>query len=199
MRFFQTFASASVKSGTQAAAVAVPGLGGVGEILSAIIMLCDSVPQNRDAARRLAERCQQLHKALEQYEQTPLPDRTVRYRADVFKCLKKVKDTMEKWSGKGWPRMLVNQGKFERDIDDCCSKISDCFTIFTTASQMELLAQRQEEVERGKKGLKESRDGDYHRKTSFFLREFDAVKFMSARLVTNMVMDSLGAPSAFFF
>ncbi len=43
MRFFQTFASASVKSGTQAAAVAVPGLGGVGEVLSAI-MLCDSVP-----------------------------------------------------------------------------------------------------------------------------------------------------------
>ncbi len=95
MRFFQTFASASVKSGTQVAAVAVPGLGGVGEILSAIIMLCDSVPQNRyirclswrncsltglyrDAARRLAERCQQLHEALERYEQMPLPDRTVR-------------------------------------------------------------------------------------------------------------------------
>lgn len=47
MRFFQTFASASVKSGTQAAAVAVPGLGGVGEIISAIVVLCDTVPQNR--------------------------------------------------------------------------------------------------------------------------------------------------------
>ncbi|KAF8346429.1 hypothetical protein F5887DRAFT_961913, partial [Amanita rubescens] len=78
MRFFRTFASAFVKSGTQAAAVGVPGgLGGVGEILSVIIMLSDSVPQNRDASRKLAERCQQLHKALEQYEQMPLPDRTV--------------------------------------------------------------------------------------------------------------------------
>jgi hypothetical protein len=47
MRFFQAFASASVRSGTQAAAVGIPGLGGVGEILSAIIMLCDTVPQNR--------------------------------------------------------------------------------------------------------------------------------------------------------
>jgi len=83
---------------------------------------------------------------------------------------------MEKWTGKGWLRMLVNQGKFERDIDDCSSKISDCFTIFAvstlrldcerdgvmifqTASQMELLVQCQEEVGRGKKGLKGGRDG----------------------------------------
>ena len=47
MRIFQTFSSASVKAGTQAAAVAVPGLGGIGEILAAIITLCDTVPQHR--------------------------------------------------------------------------------------------------------------------------------------------------------
>ena len=47
MRIFQTFSSASVKAGTQAAAVAVPGLGGVGELAAAIIALCDAVPQNR--------------------------------------------------------------------------------------------------------------------------------------------------------
>jgi hypothetical protein len=106
--------------------------------------------------------------------------------------------------------MLVNQGKFERDIDDCSSKISDCFTIFAvstlrldcerdgvmifqTASQMELLVQCQEEVGREKNGLKGGRDGDCHRKTSL-LREFDGVKFMLARIVTNMVMHSRPYP-----
>lgn len=118
---------------------------------------------------------------------------------------------MEKWSGKGRLCMLVNQGKFERDIDDCSSKISDCFTIFTvstlrldretmlifqTVSQMELLAQRQEEVERR---TKESHDGRCHRKTSP-LREFDAVKFLSAGQVVQVtnIMHSLWALFFFF-
>ena len=47
MRIFQTFSSASVKAGTQAADVAAPGLGAVGELVVAIIALCDTVPQNR--------------------------------------------------------------------------------------------------------------------------------------------------------
>ena len=47
MRIFRTFYSASVKAGTQATAVAIPGLGGVGELVAAIIALCDTVPQNR--------------------------------------------------------------------------------------------------------------------------------------------------------
>ena len=49
MVFFPAFLSAIAKSGSQVAAAAgpIPGLGAVGEIITAIIILCDGVPQNR--------------------------------------------------------------------------------------------------------------------------------------------------------
>ena len=47
MRILPTISSATAKAATQAAAVAVPGLGGVGELIATIIALCDAVPQNR--------------------------------------------------------------------------------------------------------------------------------------------------------
>ena len=49
MHFFQTFTSVFIRSGTQVAAcaVAIPGLGPVGDILANIIALCESVPQNK--------------------------------------------------------------------------------------------------------------------------------------------------------
>ena len=49
MVFFPSFLSAIAKSGAQVAAAAgpIPGLGAVGEIITAIILLCDAVPQNR--------------------------------------------------------------------------------------------------------------------------------------------------------
>jgi hypothetical protein len=89
------------------AATLIPSLGAVGDLLAAIITLCDSVPQNRhvtipshlyfilfklthlhrNAARLLAQRCQQLCISLKQYETIQIPDRMVPRRDDVFKSV----------------------------------------------------------------------------------------------------------------
>ena len=47
MPVIQTVAFASLEAGTQAATVAVPALGGIGELLAAVIALCNTFPQNR--------------------------------------------------------------------------------------------------------------------------------------------------------
>jgi hypothetical protein len=49
MVFFQALFSTIAKTGGQVAAAAgpIPGLGAIGEIITAIIILCDGVPQNR--------------------------------------------------------------------------------------------------------------------------------------------------------
>jgi hypothetical protein len=44
--------------------------------------------------------------------------------------LKQVKDRMQKWSGRSWAYMLVNQGDFEAEIDDCSTLISDYLVTF---------------------------------------------------------------------
>lgn len=104
MRFFQTFASASVKRDTGRCRCS-PGLRRCRRDYLChcrAMRHCPSEQVNkmplttklfsdwfylRDVARKLAEICQQLHQALERYERTPLPDRTVRYRADVFESV----------------------------------------------------------------------------------------------------------------
>lgn len=49
MAFFQSLFSTIAKTGAQVASAAgpIPGLGAIGEIITAIIILCDGVPQNR--------------------------------------------------------------------------------------------------------------------------------------------------------
>ena len=37
---------------------------------------------------------------------------------------------MQKWSEKNWFHMLVNQGAFEAQINECGIQISDCLTTF---------------------------------------------------------------------
>ena len=41
---------------------------------------------------------------------------------------------MEKWSKKNWLYMLVHQGDFEAEFDDCESDLSKCFTIFMVST-----------------------------------------------------------------
>jgi len=56
--------------------------------------------------------------------------------------------------------MLVHQGEFEADLEDCDNEILDCLITFMTAAQLEgLVAQREEEEWRTK--LKESLDADH--------------------------------------
>lgn len=47
-----------------------------------------------------------------------------------IRCLKDIKDTMQRWSEKSWIYTLVHQGKFEVDIDCCDVQLSDCFAAF---------------------------------------------------------------------
>ncbi|KAF8736321.1 hypothetical protein AX14_000497 [Amanita brunnescens Koide BX004] len=142
------------------AATLIPSLGAVGDLLAAIITLCDSVPQNRNAARLLAQRCQQLCISLKQYETIQIPDRMVPRRDDVFKCLTQVKSTMQEWCEKSWFYMLVHQGDFEARFNDCNAAISDCFTAFNAAAHMQGLV-HQHEDERWKRNITESKDADH--------------------------------------
>jgi hypothetical protein len=50
------------------------------------------------------------------------------------RCFDKVKDTMQKWSEKSWYHILVYQGDFEAEFEDCNSAITDCLTIFTVST-----------------------------------------------------------------
>ncbi len=52
----------------------------------------------------------------------------------AFRCLKKVKEMMQKWSGKSWFHMLVHQGEFEADLEDCDNEILDCLITFMVSS-----------------------------------------------------------------
>ena len=49
------------------------------------------------------------------------------------RCLNRVKETMEKWCRKSWSSMLVHQGEFEVEFDECNELISNCFTIFSVS------------------------------------------------------------------
>ena len=49
---------------------------------------------------------------------------------DLHRGLKQVKDRMQKWSGRSWAYMLVNQGDFEAEINDCSTLISDYLVTF---------------------------------------------------------------------
>ena len=49
------------------------------------------------------------------------------------RCLNRVKETMETWCRKSWSSMLVHQGKFEVEFDECNELISNCFTIFSVS------------------------------------------------------------------
>lgn len=44
--------------------------------------------------------------------------------------LKDVKDKMQKWSGRSWAYMLVHQGDFEEEINECSTIISDYLVTF---------------------------------------------------------------------
>ena len=37
---------------------------------------------------------------------------------------------MQKWSDKSWVEMLVHQGDFEVEFNDCDTEIADCLTVF---------------------------------------------------------------------
>ncbi|KAF8351817.1 kinase-like domain-containing protein [Amanita rubescens] len=184
MHFLRVLFSAFVRSGSTGASVAIPGLGAAGDLLGAIIALCDCVPQNKNAARRLAQKCEQLCTELKQYENRFLPDPTVQYRTKVFTCLENVKKMMEKWSKKNWLYMLVHQGEFEVEFDDCEADLSQCFTLFMTAGQMESLAY-QNESERWRMNLKESHDADH----KALMKQLSDVNFvqqaMEARLIES--------------
>ncbi|KAK2465787.1 hypothetical protein APHAL10511_002331 [Amanita phalloides] len=184
--FFATIFHGLLRAGTQAPAsiLPIPGLVAVSELLSTVVLLCESVPQNRSAARRLAERCQQMYKALEQYENTPIPNRTSKPRNDVFECLHSVKDTMKKWSEKSWLQMLLHQGEFETEIDDCGVRIFNCLFTFTTAANLEVLAHRKED-EKWKRDLKESLDAD----RIALVKELSGVNFVQ-RAMEDRVIES---------
>ena len=90
-----------------------------------------------------------------------------------FRCLKDIRDTMQRWSGRSWNYMLVHQGKFEAEINYCDVQLSACFTtfmvstlypivkicltVFQAVSQMELLVRQEDERWKGKV------DGDGHK------------------------------------
>jgi hypothetical protein len=50
------------------------------------------------------------------------------------RCLENVKKMMEKWSGKNWLYMLVHQGEFEVEFEDCEADLSQCFTLFMVST-----------------------------------------------------------------
>ncbi|KAF8338412.1 hypothetical protein F5887DRAFT_518631 [Amanita rubescens] len=102
----------------------VPGLSPViGDLLAIIVNLCESVPQNkRNAARRLAEGCGKLCMVFVEMDITQRWD-------EVFQCLTQVRDAMQKWSRKSWFNMLVHQGEFEAEFNDCNKRISDCVSV----------------------------------------------------------------------
>lgn len=115
-------------------------------------------------------------------------------------CLENIKHTMLKWSAKTWLYMLIHQGEFEADLNDCDSDLSQCFTIFTvstlcqsetcrlgifqTAAQMESLGD-QHERGRWQMNLKESHDADH----KAVMKRLADVNFMQqvieARLTEN--------------
>ncbi|KAF8351816.1 kinase-like domain-containing protein [Amanita rubescens] len=179
---FSAFAKPVVQ--ITAAVVPIPGMGAVADVLAAVVILCDTVPQNKNAARHLAQRCQHLYRSLKQYEKKPLPNSTVQYRTDVFECLVQVRDMMRKWSEKSWFYMLVNQGLFEAQINGCNTRLSDCLTTFMLAAHMETLA-RQKEDEMWHRGLQESLYAD--RKA--VMEEFAAPNFVQ-RVTENGPSDN---------
>lgn len=50
------------------------------------------------------------------------------------RCLKKVKEMMQRWSGKSWFYMLVHQGEFEADLEECDNEILDGLITFMVSS-----------------------------------------------------------------
>jgi serine/threonine protein kinase len=162
MRLLSTVLQAFVKTGGQAASFAVSpaGMIAVTELLSTVIVLCDSVPQNKSAARQLADRCRRMCQALKQYEVTDLPDRADEYRVAVFKCLENVRVKMATWAHKSWLHMLLHQGDFEVDISNCNASISDCLATLMAATNLESLAWQKED-EKWKRDLSESLDADH--------------------------------------
>lgn len=96
----------------------------------------------------------------------PFPQRTVAYRDDVFKsvihlsmmsviidfvfrCLTNVKDKMAVWSGKSWFHMLVYQGNFEADVNECDAGIVDCLTIFMVSFRVSKNVTRPDDLSDG--------------------------------------------------
>lgn len=160
MHMFAVFSRSLLQNSGQIASVApLPGIALATELLAIVITLCDNVPQNKSAARQLANRCKTMYQALEQYETADIPDRTDKYRDAVFRCLQNVRLTMTTWSKKSRLYMLLHQNEFETDINSCNAIISDCLSILLAATNLESLAWQQED-ERWKRDLQESLDDD---------------------------------------
>ncbi|KAF8736279.1 hypothetical protein AX14_000540 [Amanita brunnescens Koide BX004] len=84
----------------------------------------------------------------------------VQYWTDMVGGLKDVKDKMQKWSGRSWAYMLVHQGDFEEEINECSTIISDYLVTFMAASHMEIQVHHKED-EKWKRNLVESLDADH--------------------------------------
>ncbi|KAM6503065.1 Protein kinase-like domain containing protein [Amanita muscaria] len=117
----------------------LPALEVVVDLLDIVVELCERVPQNKHAARALANRCREMYWLLKQYEEVDLPDRVLKYRQNVFNCLETVRSTMAVWSNKSWFSMLIQQDEFEKEIELCNNKIQECFDTLTTATNFETL------------------------------------------------------------
>ncbi|KAJ7283878.1 kinase-like domain-containing protein [Mycena rebaudengoi] len=108
----------------------VPGLAPAAELICGIIVLCQNVTRNRNAASQLRDRCHRLVLAL--YEKQIANERMAGTVEAVVDCLGKIHKRMEGWSKvqTSTVRSFLHQDEIAKDIERCHEMLTECLTNF---------------------------------------------------------------------
>ncbi|KAJ7068086.1 kinase-like domain-containing protein [Mycena amicta] len=113
----------------------VPGMAALGEVLCVIMVLCQNVSQNRNAAYQLQERSYRL--ALAVLNKVIANENVASAVAAVLQSLQQIQARMEQWSSLGNIKAFLRQQEIAKDIEYCHNLLTDCFTTFQLQSQLE--------------------------------------------------------------
>ncbi|KAF7301447.1 TKL/TKL-ccin protein kinase [Mycena indigotica] len=114
----------------------VPAMAPLAEVICGLMVLCQNVSQNRHAAHQLQERCHRL--ALAVFDRAVANDNVAAAIAGVLQCLQGIQLRMQQWTSYGNFKAFVRQDEIAKDIANCHDQLSDCFTAFQLASQLEI-------------------------------------------------------------
>ncbi|KAJ7117403.1 kinase-like domain-containing protein [Mycena crocata] len=114
----------------------VPALAPAAELICGIIVLCQNVSQNHNAASQLRDRCHRMGLVL--YDKYTAKENVSAAITAYIDCLMYIHTRMTNWTQTSRFQAFINQNDIAKDIEQCHNRLTDCFTSFQIISQIEI-------------------------------------------------------------